>query len=120
MSSTTELGQFGEKLALEFLLKEGYTILTTNYRFRKTEIDIITEKDNTIAFVEVKTRSDDRLSTPEEAVNKSKKNSIIETANFYLEENRIEKECRFDIISILIKKDIPTINHIKDAFNSIF
>ena len=59
MAEHNELGKKGEKLAIDFLLKNGYKILETNYRFLKAEVDIIAQKDEVLAVVEVKTRSTD-------------------------------------------------------------
>ena len=53
MAEHNELGKLGEELAVEFLRKEGYEILETNWTFQKAEIDIIAQKENTLAVVEV-------------------------------------------------------------------
>ena len=57
MAEHNDLGKFGEELAVEFLQKNGYTILETNWTFQKAEIDILAQKDTILAVVEVKTRS---------------------------------------------------------------
>jgi transcription-repair coupling factor (superfamily II helicase) len=57
MAEHNELGKLGEELAAEYLQKKGYVILATNWVFQKAEIDILAQKENTLAVVEVKTRS---------------------------------------------------------------
>ena len=57
MAEHNELGKLGEELAVSYLQKNGYIIMDTNWTFQKAEIDIIAKKENTLAIVEVKTRS---------------------------------------------------------------
>ena len=74
MYTNQEIGQLGEKLAKKFLEEREYKIISQNFRARQGEIDIIAEdKDNTIVFVEVKTRSTVEFGNPAEAVNQNKK-----------------------------------------------
>ena len=112
------LGILGEKMARTFLSEKDFLIKTTNYRFKKWEIDIIAEKENTIIFVEVKTRQNDYLGEPWRAVTKTKQKQIIRVAHEYLVLNNIEKEARFDIVSIIHDPNIQRneIEHIEDAF----
>ena len=116
MSDFHILGKKGEELAAEFLKKEGYTILEKNWTAGKLEIDVIARKEDEIIFVEVKTRSDNYLATPESAVNTKKQRSIISAANRYLKKNGIDMESRFDIITLVKEKDNFIIDHIKNAF----
>lgn len=91
-----------------------------NYRYQKAEIDIIAKFKNQIVIVEVKARSTDVFIEPHEAVNKKKIKLITSAANQFLEENNIDLETRFDIISILSTPNKPLqIEHIEDAFESI-
>jgi Predicted endonuclease distantly related to archaeal Holliday junction resolvase len=116
MTDKKNKGNIGEKLAVTFLVERHYAILETNWRSGKKEIDIIARKDDVIVFVEVKTRSSIRFGMPEESVTPAKAEHIVQAAMHYLE-NKTFKDIRFDIISILIKKNKePEIFHIKDAF----
>ncbi len=112
MAKHNILGQVGENIALEYLLKKEYKILETNWRFGKKEIDIIAQKDNLVVIVEVKTRSTDYYGVPEESVTLAKQRFLIEAADAYMQQLDFEAEVRFDIISIVNK----TINHIQEAF----
>lgn len=119
MASHNDFGKLAEDLAVDFLIKNEYKILHRNYRFLKAEIDIIAEFENQIVIVEVKARSSTVFIEPQEAVNINKKKLLIKAANQFIEEKIIDKEVRFDIISILPNKEKALkIFHIKDAFQS--
>lgn len=119
MADHNELGKKAEDLAAEYLVKNGYTILVRNFRFKKNEIDIIAEKDNKIVVVEVKARSTDFFILPQEAVTKSKIKAIVLAANHFMEEFNKNQEVRFDIISVLPDPDGQLeIEHIQDAFEA--
>lgn len=120
MATHNDFGKIAEDLAAEYLQKNGYKVLTRNFRFQKAEIDIIAEKENLIIIVEVKARSTDAFILPQEAVTKTKIRSIVLAANHYLEEFNRSNEVRFDIISVLPdeKKNL-IIEHITDAFEAL-
>jgi len=113
-----ELGMLGEVMAQKYLLKNGYTILTTNYRFVKYEIDIIAEKDETIVVVEVKTRQTAEIGEPWMAVTRKKQRQIIATADRYIQSRDLPNEVRFDIISIVHNTFRSDLEHIVDAFST--
>lgn len=119
MADHNDLGKKAEDLAAEYLLKNGYRILARNFRFKKTEIDIISEKDNLIIVTEVKARSTDFFILPQEAVTKGKIKSIVTAANHFMEEFNKNQEVRFDIISVLPdQKGNLIVEHIPDAFQA--
>ena len=74
MSLSNQLGREGEDLAAQYLLKNGYQILERNYRYRKAEIDIIALKEETLAIVEVKSRTSSYFGSPESFVSQKKSN----------------------------------------------
>lgn len=110
-------GQQGEKLALAHLKIKGYSILETNWTFERYEIDIIAEKNHEIVFVEVKTRTGTSHGFPEQAVTRKKAKTLFEGAAIFLEENQLENEIRFDIISVILKGAKPDILHLEDAIS---
>ncbi len=116
MAAHNELGVKGEITALEFLQKKGYTILEINWHFNHAEVDIIAKQNNTIVFVEVKTRSTDHFGYPESSVDIAKQKNLALAAEEYLDRNNIEMDVRFDIISIVMKNGKPDIYHLEDAF----
>jgi len=119
MADHNDLGKKAEDLAAEYLVKNGYRILVRNFRFKKTEIDLISEKDNLIIVTEVKARSTDFFILPQEAVTKGKIKSIVTAANHFMEEFNKNHEVRFDIISVLPdQKGNLIVEHIPDAFQA--
>ncbi len=117
--STQSIGQIGEDYVAKLLKKKHYKILARNYQKRYGEIDIIAENKNYIAFVEVKTRHTDSMTSAAEAVNRQKQLKIIKTASMYLSENETEKFCRFDVCEVYVNADnlkVVNINYIESAF----
>jgi putative endonuclease len=116
MAKHNILGQKGEDLAANFLLKNGYNILERNWKSGRKEIDIIALRNNKIAFIEVKTRTGFDLETSIEAVDLAKQQLLIDAANEYIEIKEVENDISFDIIVILQNKTSFKIYHYKDAF----
>src|SRR5579872_6454801 len=111
MSKHNETGIKGEQIAINFLLKKGYKILFTNWRHSRKEVDVIAEKDDFLVFVEVKTRTNFDFGFPEEAVNTQKKDFLRIAAGAFIEANPHFSNIRFDVISILLHKNIEIIHY---------
>lgn len=119
MADHTDFGKLAEELATQFLEEKGYKILVNNYRFQKTEVDIITEFGGKIVVVEVKARGTDLFMEPQEAVTKKKIKSVVTATDEYLKSLNIDKEVRFDIISVLPDETGKLkITHLEDAFEA--
>lgn len=117
MARHNELGILGEKIAREYLQGKGYKIMDYNWRFLKDELDIIAEHDDTLVVIEVKTRSSWQYGEPHEAVTPKKQKFIVRAADAYVLEKEIDKEVRFDVISIVMAgNDVSELTHIEDAF----
>lgn len=116
MSESHDLGQKGEDIAAEFLKKAGYNVLFRNWKWGRHEIDIIAENKDFIVFAEVKTRNDDYQMHPVTAVTKEKQRSIIWAADGYIQRYNVNKESRFDVLTIIKKNEGFEIAHIEDAF----
>ena len=116
MADHNDLGKLGEELAVEFLRKNGYEILETNWTFQKAEIDIIAQKENTLAIVEVKTRSSLDFGLPQDFVKPKKIQLLVKAVNEYVISNNLEVEVRFDIIAIHKEGKSFAIEHLVDAF----
>ena len=122
--SRQKLGQFGERIAEDFLKRKGYKILDRNFFVRSAfgpktgEIDIVAKKDDAISFVEVKTVLASSVS-PEQKVNFQKQRKLIKTAQSWLMKNKIplNKKWQIDIIAIKIDLNIKKakIRHFKNA-----
>ncbi len=116
MAEHNELGKLGEELAVEFLQKNGYEILETNWTFQKAEIDIIAKKENTLAVVEVKTRSSLDFGLPQDFVKPKKIQLLVKAVNEYVVSNNLDIEVRFDIIAVHKEGKTLNIEHLVDAF----
>lgn len=116
MAKHNELGEFGEDLAVEELEKNGYEIVERNWRYKKAEIDIIARKNEVLAIVEVKTRSNDYIGNPQDFVTPKKIKMLVEAVNEYVVSKDLEVEVRFDIIAIIINQNKLTLEHLEDAF----
>ena len=116
MAEHNELGKFGEEQAVEYLQQNGYEILETNWTFQKAEIDIIAQKENTLAIVEVKTRSSIEFGLPQDFVKPKKIQLLVKAVNEYVISNDLDVEVRFDIIAVYKEDGDFKIEHIEDAF----
>lgn len=116
MAKHNTLGKEGEKRAVDFLLKNGYEIIRKNYRYLKAEIDIIAQKDDILAVVEVKTRSTRDFGLPQDFVSKKKIKLMVMAMDHFLNEREWDIEVRFDIVAVIKSKNDWEIEHLKDAF----
>ena len=116
MAESHNLGQKGEDVAVEHLKKAGFKILSKNWKWGKHEIDIIAENKDFIVFAEVKTRAEDFHMHPVTAITRDKQKSIIFAADGYIRKFNIDKESRFDVITVIQKKEEFEVDHIEDAF----
>lgn len=122
MAQHNDTGKWGEQTATDYLRKKGYTICETNWRCGHRDIDIVAldEEMHTLVFVEVKTRTPNYIFRPEEAVNREKIRNIGLAANAYVKLNRISRELRFDIVTVVGSEngsEPPIVEHWEDAFN---
>ena len=116
MADHNDLGNLGEEMAVAFLEKEGYTILETNWTFQKAEIDIIAKKENTLAIIEVKTRSSLDFGLPQDFVKPKKIQLLVKAVNEYVISNDLDIEVRFDIIAVHKEGKSFAVEHLMDAF----
>lgn len=119
MAEHNDFGTLAENLAADFLIRKNYKILVRNFRYQRAEVDIIAEFEDLIVVVEVKARSFNSLIEPQEAVTKKKIKAILLCSDFFMTENAIDKEVRFDIITVVPDESGKLqLNHIEDAFQS--
>jgi putative endonuclease len=116
MAEHNELGKIGEELAVDFLKEKGYEILEMNWTFQKAEVDIIAQKENILAVVEVKTRSSIDFGSPQDFVKPKKIKLLVKAVNEYVVSNDLDVEVRFDIIAIHAKGKAFEIEHLEEAF----
>jgi len=95
------LGKRGEQYAAQYLTSRGYAVRTRNWRCPAGEIDLVTEKEGKLIFVEVRTRRGDRLGTPEESITPAKRAKLIAAAQTYLAEHgQADRDWRIDVVAI--------------------
>ena len=109
------LGKWGEELAIDYMISQGYEIVASNYRAKCGEVDIVAAQGDTIVFCEVKTRTSLRYGTPASSITREKRNHIMGVAQSFLRDGEWEDfSPRFDIIEIYRFEEIA-INHMIDA-----
>lgn len=117
MAQHNDTGKIGEEIAVGYLKKKGFTILNTNWRIEKWEVDIIAEDKEECIFVEVKTRFSEDYGNPADAITKKKQRYLINAANLYARQLNYEGKMRFDVVCVYLEKGKkPLIEHIEDAF----
>lgn len=112
-------GSRGERVAMRYLRRRKYRILTKNYRCPTGEVDIICSDGDCLVFVEVKTRTSADAGEPEEAINPGKWRRIERTARHYVTRYSLQhRPARFDVVSVVWPKNgAPIIEHFEDAFH---
>ena len=111
------IGNEGEDRAAAFLVEKGYFIIERNWRTRYGEIDIISGKDDTIVFVEVKTLPNGTMDMIQRELNYQKRERILKTAKCFLLKHRQYSNCyiRFDVI-VIDMPEFDSVYHIENAF----
>ena len=107
MARHNDTGLLGEKMAIEYLLKKGFSILHQNWRHSHWEVDVIASLNNTLHFIEVKTRRTQKFGYPEDDVSKKKVENLINASEEYLFINPQWKLIQFDVLAIRILKNKP-------------
>ncbi len=118
MIDKKKIGDKGEKIACDFLIRQGFEILQTNFHSRYGEIDIICKKEDLLVFAEVKTRKNDKFARACEFVDYKKQKKMTITAEYYIMQNNIDMNIRFDVLEIYTDNAIK-INHIINAFEAV-
>lgn len=126
LTEKRKLGNVGERAAARYLKRHGYKILKRNYVAVGFEIDIIAENKTTLAFVEVKSRSDSSLGNsearPASSVTPDKQRKIITAAKFYIGARKLDKHVSLDVIEVYLTdsrrgKKVREIRHLENTFN---
>ena len=115
MAQHNQLGKWGEAVARDFLVGQGYAIVGQNQRVGNVEIDIIAMKGDGIMFVEVKTRST-RFTDPLDAITPAKMRRLCRAADNYIRSMNIPHRPQFDVIAVVGTPMHYEIEHYPDAF----
>jgi putative endonuclease len=107
------IGKIGEDTAVEYIENRGYKIIDRNYTSRWGEIDIISEKDGVLVFVEVKTKIGDKYGAPWESVTFFKYQKLKRSIQYYITSNKhSNRKCRIDVCGVLLNPDL-TVESVK-------
>ncbi len=111
------LGELGERIAERWLRKCGYRILARRFRNGHRDIDLIAERDATIAFVEVKARRGTAFGDPVEAVHHRKQRELSRSARVWIDRHgRVGEQYRFDVVGVLVAESRVMVKHVPNAF----
>ena len=113
-----DLGDFGERLAVQHLEAKGYRIVERNYRKREGEIDIVAQTGDVLAFVEVKCRRGATMGTAVEALTRAKQRRLVALADVYGQEKEgLPEQRRIDLIAVDLAPDgrLLSLQHIEGA-----
>ena len=114
------LGKRGESIAAEFLEEQGYTILERNYRTPYGEIDLISKKNDSVVFIEVKTRASSTLGPPEISITRRKAEHMRDAAEYYIQQHpNLNNDWRIDVVALQIQSadTPPKIEHFENAIS---
>jgi len=113
-------GKEGERIAADFLKKNGYRIVENNYRCPIGEIDIVARDKDDLVFVEVKARKSSTLGYPEQAVGRQKQRKMSQLALWYIQEKKLHGiNARFDVVAVLMQSSGNDVKLIQHAFEFI-
>lgn len=115
MAKHHQLGKAGEALAVEWLQQRGYRVWQQNWRWHRTEVDIVATKNEWLHIIEVKTSSTDQWGFPEQRVNAHKLKMLQRAASYWLQRTR-RSWLQYDVIAITWKpNEAPLIEMIADV-----
>ena len=112
----------GEKIARDFLGKNGYEIIDTNYRCPDGEIDIIAKQKDTLVFIEVRTKKGRSYGSPEESITPLKKEKLRAVAGHYSQHrSELPAEWRIDVVAIEMDRNnkVTRIEIIENAVEDV-
>ena len=119
MESHVERGRWAEDLVEGYVRQKGYRIRERNVRTRGGELDIVAERGLTLAFIEVRMRTNSRFGTPIETINYGKRRRVIRAAQEYCIRHRLfARSIRFDVAGVGAKEHGGEIEYIECAFEA--
>jgi putative endonuclease len=119
VSTTTDLGVHGERIAAAYLTDAGLRVLDRNWRCREGELDIVAREGDALVFCEVKTRRGTGFGHPVEAVTVSKQRRLRVLAQRWLAaHDEHAPDLRFDVVGVLVRPERPAlVTHLRGAFS---
>jgi putative endonuclease len=112
------LGLLGERIAARWMRREGWQLLAHRFRSGHRDVDLIMQREHTIAFVEVKARRGERFGSPVEAVHARKQRELSKSAQVWVDRHGTPGAIyRFDVVGVLLDSDNVRVRHVPDAFS---
>ncbi len=115
-SNTLALGNAAEKATEKYLTQQGLKLVTKNYRSPCGEIDLIMQDGDTLSFIEVRMRNHQNFGSGADSVTQTKQKKIIRTAQHFLQKQKQDHTCRFDVVSVTKHNSDYQYQWIKNAF----
>jgi len=110
-------GQLGERIAERWLTRRGWRIVYRRFRNGRRDIDLVAQREATVAFVEVKARKGSTFGDPVEAVHRRKQRELTKSALVWIDRHgRAEESYRFDVIGVLVDRERVLVKHVENAF----
>ena len=110
-------GELGERIAERWLLRRGWRVVQRRFRNGHRDIDLVVERDGTIAFVEVKARKGADFGGPVQAVDHRKRRQLERSALVWIDRHGREAESyRFDVVGVLLNGASVRVCHVENAF----
>jgi putative endonuclease len=118
MSTAAEIGNYGERVAASFLRRQGYQVLTRNFKITGGELDLICRDGEILAFVEVRTRTSELFGRPAESIDARKEDALRLAARRYLEMLRKDDvSYRFDAVEVRLEQGcVPACTLVQNLF----
>ena len=117
-SPSQKTGQRGEQIAADYLRNKGYAVIAQNWHCTYGEIDIVAQYQDTLVFVEVRSRHTETTEVAFESITARKRERMVNSAYVYLEAQGLSTETlwRIDVIGIALPRSgSPTIDHVENA-----
>lgn len=111
----SDAGRAAEKLAAEFLQRNGLQLLASNFKCRFGEVDLVLRDGDTMVFAEVRLRSHPGFGGASASITRAKQSRVARAAACYLQREHIDAPCRFDAV-LLHRLDAAHIEWIRNAF----
>ena len=110
-------GELGERIAERWLLRRGWRVVQRRFRSGHRDIDLVVERDGTVAFVEVKARRGAEFGGPVQAVDHRKRKQLERSAHVWIDRHGREAESyRFDVVGVLLSGATVRVCHVENAF----
>ena len=110
-------GKLGERIAERWLRRDGWVVVNRRFQNGRRDIDLVMQKDQTVAFVEVKARKGADFGSPVEAVHWRKQRELGRSAKVWIDRHgQPGNDYRFDVVGVLVDGDRVRVRHIPDAF----